>query len=566
MSNVSFLGLNSNFDSANLVNQLVQVETQARINPLKTKKTTLQKERTSLDTAATNIRELTTTLDYNKIKDGTRSLAPKKITSSDSNNEFINVTATNSAIAQTFDVNVTKLASSTKLESAQPIKIDLTSSSLTSSANFKGGVTLTDGTVTINGEKKTFASTADDIAEIEAFLSSFRGVEGIFDTNTGKFELTGVNSLGSAGDTSNMLSALGLNNAQMVSSKVTGIQNLEAVKASTKLSALGVTGTKITINGADISYTPATDTIQTLITKINNSTATKVSASYDAINGRIMMSNRSTGALSITLSSDGNISALNLTNQTLGDNAEFTISTLNGGAPLVSNNNSVEGLIPGVTINLNQVSTEAVKVNIIDDSSGYKTQIEEIIKSVNKLNTFLKNSDTTFSRNMSTRLRNLISSVAGTPGVDKFTSMIDIGFVSNTDKQGNFNGYMLDATRFNKAFSESPDELNKILWGSNETGSIYPALTGNKKGILVQMQELLDTYINPSVPSNGLINKVQESLTSQIKTVDDRIERTQRSIDNMEARMRKQFSQLDVITSQYQQQQSAVSGLISKLG
>lgn len=566
MSNVSFLGLNSNFDSAGLVNQLVQVETQARINPLKTKKTTLQKERTSLDTAATNIRELTTTLDYNKIKDGTRSLAPKKITSSDSNNEFINITATNSAIAQTFDVNVTKLASSTKLESAQPIKIDLTSSSLTSSANFKGGVTLTDGTVTINGEKKTFASTADDIAEIEAFLSSFTGVTGTFNTNTGKFELTGVNSLGSAGDTSNMLSALGLNNAQIVSGNVTGIQNLEAVKASTKLSDLGITGTKITINGADISYTPATDTIQTLITKINNSTATKVSASYDPINGRIIMSNKSTGALSITLGSDGDISAFNLTNQTLGDNAEFTISTLNGGAPLVSNNNSVEGLIPGVTINLNKISTEAIKVNIIDDSSGYKTQIEEIIKSVNKLNTFLKSSDTTFSRNMSTRLRNLISSVAGTPGVDKFTSMIDIGFVSNTDKQGNFNGYMLDATRFNKAFSESPDELNKILWGSNETGSIYPALSSNKKGILVQMQELLDTYIDPRVPSNGLINKVQESLTSQIKTVDDRIERTQRSIDTMEERMRKQFSQLDVITSQYQQQQSAVSGLISKLG
>jgi flagellar capping protein FliD len=80
------------------------------------------------------------------------------------------------------------------------------------------------------------------------------------------------------------------------------------------------------------------------------------------------------------------------------------------------------------------------------------------------------------------------------------------------------------------------------------------------------MQELLDTYIDPRVPSNGLINKVQESLTSQIKTVDDRIERTQRSIDTMEERMRKQFSQLDVITSQYQQQQSAVSGLISKLG
>ncbi|MCE2928666.1 MAG: hypothetical protein LW817_03440 [Candidatus Caenarcaniphilales bacterium] len=37
-SNVSFLGLNSNFDSAGLVEQLVNVETQAKVRPLQTKK------------------------------------------------------------------------------------------------------------------------------------------------------------------------------------------------------------------------------------------------------------------------------------------------------------------------------------------------------------------------------------------------------------------------------------------------------------------------------------------------------------------------------------------------
>jgi hypothetical protein len=72
--------------------------------------------------------------------------------------------------------------------------------------------------------------------------------------------------------------------------------------------------------------------------------------------------------------------------------------------------------------------------------------------------------------------------------------------------------------------------------------------------------------VDPKVPANGLVSKVQDNLTSQLKSVDSKIERTQRSIDNMEERMRKQFSQLDVITSQYQQQQSALSGLMSKLG
>ncbi len=568
-SKVNFLGLNSNIDSATLVGQLVDLETQNRINPLKTKKTTLQRERSTLDTVATNVRDIKNALAYNSVKDGTKSLAPKKVSTNDVAKEFLSVTANDSAVAQNFNVYVDKLASNTIRKSNQAIKIDLTTASPTSSANFKGGVTLSDGTVTINGETKTFTSTADDIAEIETFLNTFTGVTGTFNTTTGKFDLTGITSLGATGDTSNMISALGLNNAPITGGNVTGIQNLEAVKSTATLGSIGITGTKITINGTDINYTPATDTIQGLVTKINNSSGAKVSASYDTINGEIITTNKTTGALSITISSDGNIGALNLNNvgsETLGNNAEFRISTLNGGATLVNNSNSITGLIPGITLNLTKVNANPIAVNVSEDSSAYKATVDEVIRTINKLNTLLKNTDTTFTRNFSTRIRNLISSVNGVNGVDTYRSMIEIGLKSNLDADGKFTGYSLDSTLFNKAIANAPDELNKILWGnSSDPKSIYPSLSNGNKGILVQLQELMDSYIDPSVPANGLISQIQETLSSQIKNVDSRIEKTQDSIDNMEARMRKQFSQLDLITSKYQQQQSALNGLMSQL-
>jgi flagellar capping protein FliD len=569
-SKVNFLGLNSNIDTAGLVTKLVDLEKQNKIDPLRSKRTLLQREKSNLDTIASNVRDIKTAISYSTIKDGTKALAPKKVTTTDTNKEFLSVSTNDSAVAQNFNVYVDKLASNTIRKSNQAVKNDLTTASPTSSANFKGGVTLSDGTVTINGETKTFTSTADDIAEIETFLNTFTGVTGTFNTTSGKFDLTGITSLGSAGDTSNMISGLGLNNAQITGGNVSGIQNLEAVKSTATLSSIGITGTKITVNGTDISYSPATDTIKSLVTKINNSSGAKVSASYDAINGELIMTNKNTGALSITVSSDGDISALNLNNtgsETLGDNAEFRISTLNGGATLVNNNNSISGLITGVTINLTKVSSNPININISEDSSAYKTSMDEIVRNINKLNTLIKNTDTTFAKNMSTRIRNIISSVAGATGVDNYTSLMEIGLKSNLDADGKFMGYSLDATLFNKAFADAPDDLNKILWGnSSDPKSIYPSLSNGNKGILVQVQELMDSYIDPSVPANGLINQVQDTLTKQMKNVDSRIERAQESIDNMENRMRKQFSQLDLITSKYQQQQSALNGLMAQLG
>ena len=135
-SKVNFLGLASNIDSKSLVSQLVDLETQNRINPLRTKKTALQREKTTLDTVATNVRDIKTALSYSTIKDGTKALAPKKVTTTDTNKEFLSVSTTDSAVAQNFNVYVDKLASNTIRKSNQAVKNDLTTASPTSSANF----------------------------------------------------------------------------------------------------------------------------------------------------------------------------------------------------------------------------------------------------------------------------------------------------------------------------------------------------------------------------------------------------------------------------------------------
>lgn len=567
-SSVSFLGLNSSFDSASLVSQLIAVETQNRIAPLTKKNTTLTQEKTGLSTVSTLVGSLKTTLAYDGVKDGTSPLAPKKVTSSDTSSEYVSVTATDSAANQNFNISVTKLATNTIRKSDTSIKTDLTNASAISAAHFKAEVTLSDGTVTVNGVTQTYtADGTPTISDLETFLSSFAGVTATYNTTSGKFDLTGITSLGSSGDTSNMLSALGLNNSPISGGNVSGIQNLEAVKDSTKLNAIGITGTKITINGTDIAIdTTATGTtIDGLVTKINNTAGAKVSAAFDNLNGKLILTNAGTGALSITLTGDGNISALNLNNpssETLGDNAEFSISTLNNGATLVSNSNSVTGLVDGLTFDLKKITTSPVSVNITSDSSGYATKLNSVITQVNKLLTNLYTKDDSFSRNMISKIKSTMAGISGVTGVDTHTSFIELGLKSTLDASGKFAGYSLTSDTFTAAYLAAPDEVNKVLWGnSSDAESIFASQSNGDKGILVKLQDILDDYVDPSVATNGLINQVQSSIDSQIKSNTAKIAREQASIDSYEKRMKAQFAQLDTINAQYKSQQAAVASL-----
>lgn len=561
---INFLGLNSGFDSGALVQQLVQVEVQNRIRPLETKQRNLEAEKDFISEISTEVAELRTAMGIDDLLDGTTTLLPRGVSSTDTDEEFLSVEADGSAAPQTFDLEINQLASNTKRTSTADVVAGITTATILDDVATKGAVTISTGTVTINGETQTFSldTSTDDVADLVTFLDSFTGVSASYNAN-GHIDLTGVTSIGGAGDTSNLMSALGFNNAEISGGAVSSLQNLDALRPSDTLDTAGINGTTITINGEDITFDPSTTTINNLITTINSTPDTKVTASYDSLNGKFVLTNDDTGAISLTLSSsDSNIiTQLNLSaGEVLGNNAEFTISTINGGTTLVSNDNEVTGIIDGVTLNLNKITSSAETISITRDKDAYRERIETILTSTSDLIKNLEAEGTSFATGFAQAIKNVITSYFSS-ATDTFKSGVEIGITSSLDADNNFSSYTIDQDTLEAAMDDDITAVHAVLFGSS--GSSISPLSDGSDGIFVALQSLLDAYRDPDVPGEGILGDKSESVDTLIDNVEDDIESAQDSIDAFQARLQAQFSQLDVLTAELQNQQSALSGFLS---
>ena len=401
--------------------------------------------------------------------------------------------------------------------------------------------------------------TDTDFQDILDFLNNnFTGVTASL--TGGKVSLNGVTSMGSSGDTTNLLSALGLSNAKINAGSVTGIQNLSSPKKTALLSSMGVTGTSLTINGKEITFAPNTDTIDQLIQKINNDGDVKAKASYDTLNGTFSLKNTQTGALSIPLSSGNSniLSVFALNDEDLGDNAEFQISTQNNGETLVSNSNTVSGIIAGINLELKAV-TEAdapIKVTISEDSSSYKSRLDAVLKQINDTLSFARGMKNRIGKRLDSSIKALLGTSLSSSDPNRYKSLVDIGFKSTLSVVDNkFSGYSLDS-KFSTALAQDPNAVNKLLYGKTDS-EITPFDNGSS-GILVQLDALLDTYVNSS---SGIIQAMSTTFDSRQKTLDSSLVRANNSVDDYEARLTKQYSRLDSLNAQLRQQQGAVSSL-----
>jgi flagellar capping protein FliD len=401
--------------------------------------------------------------------------------------------------------------------------------------------------------------TDTDFQDILDFLNNnFTGVTASL--TGGKVSLNGVTSMGSSGNTSNLLSALGLSNAKINAGSVTGIQNLSSPKKTALLSSIGVTGTSLTINGKEITFAPNTDTIDQLIQKINNDGDVKAKASYDTLNGTFNLKNTQTGALSIPLSSGNSniLSIFALNDEDLGDNAEFQISTQNNGETLVSNNNTVSGIIAGINLELKAI-TEAnapVKVTISEDSSSYKSRLDAVLKQINDTLSFARGMKNRIGKRLDSSIKALLGTSLSSSDPNRYKSLVDIGFKSTLSVVDNkFSGYSLDGS-FSTALTKDPNAVNKLLYG--KTDSEIPPFDNGSSGILVQLDSLLDTYVNSST---GIIQAMSSTFDSRQKTLDSSLVRANNSVDDYEARLTKQYSRLDSLNAEMKQQEAAVSSL-----
>lgn len=334
------------------------------------------------------------------LKDAT--LFARRTASSGTADSTWTATATSGFAPGSHTFAVSQLATQARREGAADITGGLSASddvSGTTLATLSTAVAITAGTFSVNGEKITVATT-DSLQDVfDAIAAATDGdVTAAYDSAADKVTLTGTGTitLGAANDTSNLLAVLKL--ANNATTSVTSSGTLGAMRSGATLATAGLrtavggagAGT-FTINGTSIAYDTATDTLAALLKRVNASGA-GVTASYDAVNDRVVLANQVTGDLGIAVTDDANgiLAALGLAAGATSVRGQDAALTVDGGATLTSRSNTLDGAahgLSGLAVTVDSVSTQTITVAA--DTGTMRDKIDDFVSAYNAVQAFI---------------------------------------------------------------------------------------------------------------------------------------------------------------------------------
>lgn len=563
-------GLASGLDSNALIAQLILLERQpilrldSRISLLETQKESITSLRTQLLSLRNLIKDFQFGLKFNQFE----------AISSDDSVLSAEPTGTNPTTGS-FLIDVLQLASATIASSSSVLGGAINPAAALDSSGI--GTTVANGTFTINGVQFTVDPTTDSLNSVLATINaSGAGVTATYDAVSDTVTLenttpgdTSIINFGASDDTSNFIAALKLDGATQTtggagSTVVSSKGNLGAVNPGSILNTVSFAGGAVTagnfmINGISITVDPTVDAVSDITERINASDA-GVTASYDASTDSIRVVSDTLGSRTISFTS-GTSNFLDVTNltaatQTAGSDSQFTV---NGGPVQTQNTNSVEGAIGGVTVSLLSVGSSTITVSVDDDAIVEEIQgfVDTFNESMSELRGLLVQ-DGDFENDMSIRtietfLRsNIFAQIPGlSAGIE---SLLDIG-ISTGD------GFTADGTF---QLELDVDELReKIISNRADVESLFTNDAGT--GIADAMFDFLDELTG----STGFLNdrsRANGSIDQQINGLNDRIEMMERRVAQREERLRRQFLQLEVLSSSLQAQGAALAGLVGGFG
>lgn len=351
-------------------------------------------------------------------------------------------------------------------------------------------------------------------------------------------------------------------------------KKLDFSDSSLKLSDLGYDKEGIfTINGTSFKVDGDT-TIDGLVYQINNSTDAGVQAHLE--DGQIVIEGNNTGAQEIKIEdADGSdfaswIGWTDEDNVTQGQNAKFTI---NGKEKEAATNNltSAETGVTGVSLELKEVTgDEVIKVNIKRESDAdgvleaLKSFVESFNKAINDTDTETDSEGNLYGETslvtIRNRLRTSITDVINPNGVYK--SLADIGITSGEpglDVDADTTSLVIDEEKFMEAFKSNPAAVKELLIGKSAD-----PLTGEEatQGVMQKVQEGLEYALDVE---GGYFVARNESLSSQISNLADKILAKQEDLEQYRERLTNQFNYMDqqiaLLNSQYSQMASQLQSI-----
>lgn len=484
MMSITFDGLASGLNTQEIISKLLQLEQQP-INRLNQRKQQIQKERDAWKDLGTRLQNLASALS-SLLQRST--VVGFTVRPSDSNAPFT-ASARPGAVAGTYSIQIQQLATATTLRSTGPIGAEIDPNAVLNNTNLRSSVTA--GSFTINGVAITVDPAVDTLNDVvNRINASGAGVVASLVTVDGRLRLKieaatagGPLQLGALGDTSNFLSVTSLLGAPRTGDTIVGTRSLAAVKTSVPLNqamlATPVSGAgALTINGVAINYDPAVDSLSTILNRINSSNA-GVTASYDATSDRVVLTAKTTGSLSITISDTGNLTAalgLDPNQQQLGQNAVYS---LDGGATWqYSTSNTISDAIPGVTLTLTRTTSSPYSFTVEPDADAAVSAVKRFVEQFNSVLSFIaektaydastKTAGTLLGdsavRAVESTLRRLVTSPAiGVSGRYRTLTDVGISFGAVGSAVGSTGQLQLDENKLRAALQENPDAVFELF-------------------------------------------------------------------------------------------------------
>lgn len=550
MSGIQISGLlsNSAFDWKSVVDQLIAADS-APITRLTAQKTTNNDKVTALATLRTSLQGLQDSLQ--SIRSGDL-FSLRNVTSDTANTTWKSNSASGATVGS-YRFAVQQLATPTTVRGAADIGGGLAPTSTVSGvtlANVNTATALTAGTFTVDGQVVTVALT-DSLQDVFDKISTATGdVTASYDPVADRITLTRASGevvLGAANDTSNFLAAMKLTNNGTGST--TSASALGTLRTSSPLASAGLRGTvtavdgsgngSFSLNGVSISYNLNTDSLSTIISRINQSGA-GVNASYDPTTDRMQLTNSRTGDIGVGVTdvTGGLLDVLGLTGSsatlTRGKNALFTV---NGGPTLTSMSNTFDSSthgIAGLSVTVNTEATQTVSVE--SDTASMQAAIQSFLDKFNAVQDAIDSStkttvtggtvatsilsDNREVQSWASKLRALaFDAVSGVTGSIQRLDHLGIDFNSTSGQLT-----IKNADKLATALAEKPDDV-KAFFLTPTTGLVSKGFT------------YLTTLISADASQQDTLNKSSKAIDAQIAVLQTRLEAERTQLTNSFIRM-----------------------------
>jgi flagellar hook-associated protein 2 len=559
-------GLASNFDWKSLVEQLVEVERQPQ-QRLLVEQNRLEQRNNAYGSIKTQLNVL-----LNRVQALTDGSLFNGRTTTVSNTSAATATAAAATPLGSYTFNVTQLATaaaqrgSANAGAALSATDDVSGVNL-STAGFSTAVSA--GTFTVNGKQITIATT-DTLQDVFDQIGTATGgdVVASYSSATDQISFTATSGeviLGSATDSSNFLQVARLQNngtaTATSSSAVGGVVTTGTLANSNLATAITDGGSgagEFKINGVAIEFDSATDNLGNILQRINDSAA-GVSASYDSVNDRFILTNKTTGDLGVALEDvTGNfLAATGLSSGTVtrGNNLLYTV---NGGGQLSSQSNTITEGSSGLTgLSVTALEEGATfDVVVATDTATIKTAITDFIADYNKAQSVIdtQTASSTDSKGkvtagllanerepfeISSALRRLAYNTnSGLTGV--FKNLADIGITTN----GNDNSLAFSA--------EGEAKLDTAL--ANNLSAVSDLFTNASDGLAVDLETFLEATVGEEAGEEGTLIDRQDLLTKQAGGIDTEIENLERIVQQNRQRMIDSFIAMETVQQRVNQQ------------